>query len=428
MVRDGQPVSPDFAALVIRYGEGERFNVRAQCALIGCSTTRFYKYVKRFAEHGVDGLRPDSRRPRSSPRALTGEVEDLVVVARKELGDKGWDAGADSVRFQLVAWRDGLASGPDPERLDDQSDDQAGELCGLLDPRQWPRGHEVPSRATINRVLDRRGQLIAVPQRRPRASTRRFEADQPNTRWQMDGFFVDLADGTTVCVLHIVDDCSRMDIALDAIRSENSADVWAVFQAAAARHGLPAEVLTDNGTAFSGFRRGWVSALTENLTALGVRHITSSVAHPQTCGKCERAHRTCRQWLDKRPLYVTIGDLNQGLRCYRMLHNNNRPRKHLDGMTPAQRYRLGPLDGPADRHTGPVIITTKPVAPNGTIAIDRISLGIGRAYAGSTVSVIRQDQRLIVIHDDRLIAEADLKRGIRYQSANRNGTKVSAKS
>lgn len=243
----------------------------------------------------------------------------------------------------------------------------------------------------------------------------------------MDGFEVELADGTTVCVLHIVDDCSRMDIALDAIRSENSADVWTVFSAAAARHGLPREILTDNGTAFSGFRRGWISALTENLTALGVGHITSSVAHPQTCGKCERAHRTCRQWLDKRALFNTIGGLNEALRVYRQLHNNNRPRKHLSGMTPAQRYRLGPADGPADRHCGPLQITTKPVAPNGTIAVDRISLGIGRAHAGATVSVIRQDQQLIVMHDDKLIAQAHLKRGTRYQSANPSGRTVSAK-
>jgi hypothetical protein len=47
----------------------------------------------------------------------------------------------------------------------------------------------------------------------------------------MDGFEVKLADGTVVCVLPIVDDCSRLDIALRAVRSENSTDVWEFFQA-----------------------------------------------------------------------------------------------------------------------------------------------------------------------------------------------------
>jgi transposase InsO family protein len=412
-------VSPEFAALVARYVEGERFNVHAQCAQIGCSTTRFYKYAARFAERGVDGLYPDPRRPKSSPTTVAPDVEDLVVAARKELHGAGWDAGADSIRFQLEAWRDGLDGGTGPD---------GEQLCGLVPPRPWPLGATVPSRATINRILQRRGQLLAVPQRRPKKSRRRFEAKQPNTRWQMDGFEVALADGSTVCVLHIVDDCSRMDIALRAVRSENSADVWAVVQGAATRYGLPAQMLTDNGTAFSGFRRGWVSSLTENLAALGTGHITSSINHPQTCGKCERAHRTCRLWLAIRPAFTTLDDLNDALEVYRVLHNNNRRRRHLNGMTPAQRYRLGPPDGPTDRCVGPLTITTKPVAPNGTIAIDRTSLGIGRAHAGTTVSVIRQDTPITIIRGQQLIAEADLKRASRYQSANPTGRKVSAKS
>lgn len=419
MARDGVPVSPEFAALVARYVEGERFNVRAQCALIGCSTTKFYKYAHRFAERGVNGLYPESRRPSTSPATTPADVEDLVVLARKLLHEGGWDAGADSIRFQLEAWRAGVASGTG---IDGE------QLCGLVAPQPWPAGTPIPSRATINRVLDRRGQLVAVPQRRPKKSRRRFEADQPNTRWQMDGFEVTLADATTVCVLHIVDDCSRMDIALRAVRSENSHDVWTLMQDAAAKYGLPRQMLTDNGTAFSGFRRGWVSALTENLAALGTGHITSSIKHPQTCGKCERAHRTCLLWLAIRPPFATTEDLNGALEVYRVLHNNNRRRRHLHGMTPAQRYRLGPLDGPLERHTGPVTVATKPVAPNGTIKIDKISLGIGRAHAGTTVSVIRQDRRITIIHNDRLIAEADLKRGLRYQSTTRTSRTVSAKS
>lgn len=421
MARDGVPVTPEIAGWIMRYVEGEKFNVRARCALLGCSKTQFYKYAARFAEHGVDGLYPDSRRPKTSPDATGAEVEDLVVTARKALADSGWDGGADSIRFQLEAWRDAVVS----------SGADGIEMCGLLSLAQvqaWPGGAAVPSRATINRILDRRGQLPRVPQRRPKAATRRFEADQPNTRWQMDGFFVELADGSRVCVLHVIDDCSRLDIALTAIRSENSADVWAVFRHAAARYGLPAEVLTDNGTAFSGARRGWMSPLTENLTALGVRHITSQVAHPQTCGKCERAHRTCRTWLATRPAWTDLEELNSDLMLYRHLHNNNRPRRHLHGLTPAQRYRLGPLDGPTGHTPGPLTLLTKPVAPNGTIAIDRISLGIGRAHAGKTVHVLRQDQHLIVVHHDRLIAQATLQRGIRYQPATRNDKKVSAKS
>lgn len=407
-------MTPEFAALVARYVEGERFNVSRQCALLGCSTSQFYKYAQRFSERGIDGFYPDSRRPLTSPGAVTTVVEDLVVRARKELVEGGWDEGADSIWFLLDDLRRGV-------RID-------GPRRELLVDVVWPSGDRVPSRATINRILTRRGQVVAVPQRRPKASSKRFEADQPNTRWQMDGFEVALADGRLVCILHIVDDCSRMDIALHAVRSENGADVWTAFQAAATRFGLPAELLTDNGTAFSGARRGWTSALTENLTALGIRHPTSSIAHPQTCGKCERAHRTVRKWLTRRPLYTTLEGLNEALEGYRVLHNHDRRRRHLGGLTPAARYDLGPKDGPTDRAVAATTITTKTVTRTGTILFNKTALGIGRAHAGKTVTVIRQGQRLAVICESRLITQATLKRGNRYQSTNSNGRKVSAKS
>lgn len=412
-------MSPEIAALVMRQVAGERFNVRAECAQVGCSRTMFYKYLAQVRAEGVEGFYPRSRRPKTSPVAVGVAVEELILRARKELDGQGWYAGADSIRFQLEAWRDGLAG----------TDIGDGRLrCGLLGPAPWPRGVLVPARATINRVLERRGQLLAVPKRRPRAANRRFEAQLPNTRWQIDGFEVTLTHGPCVRVLQIIDDCSRFDLALRAVPSENAADVWATVQAAIARYGLPAELLSDNGTGFSGARRGWNSPLTQALTALGVRHITSSVGHPQTCGKNERAHQTVRHWLDRHPPFETLDQLNEALETYRTLNNHDRRRTHLGGITPAQRYQLGPFDSPTGTHTPPATIFTKTVMSNGTIHFDQTGVGIGRRYAGTTVTVIRQDQRMAVIDEHHLIAEFTLARGRRYQSANNSAKQVSAKS
>src|SRR6478735_9198299 len=101
MARDGVPVGPEFAALVARVRGGERVNVTAECALLGVSTKTFYKYLRRFAVEGVEGLYPRSRRPVRSPGRLTGDVEDAVVRARKELSQEGWDAGAEQIAFWL---------------------------------------------------------------------------------------------------------------------------------------------------------------------------------------------------------------------------------------------------------------------------------------------------------------------------------------
>jgi transposase InsO family protein len=385
MARDGVPVGPELAALVARSAAGEKFDVRSECARLEVSTKTFYKYLKRFNDEGVEGFYPRSRRPLRSPTRVSAAVEDVIVQARKDLDGEGWDAGAEQIAFWI-------------------SDHY----------EQWPDGEPVPSRATINRVLDRRGQVVRVPQRRPRAARRRFEADQPNHMWQMDGFDYTLASGQVVCVLQIIDDCSRFDLALRAAVSENAADVWASVLWASVRYGLPARFLTDNGTAFSGARRGWIAALDENLRALAVAPCTSSIAHPQTCGKNERAHATVRKWLRKRPPASSLDELQRLLDRYRHHYNHRRRKTHLSGLTPAQRYDLGPKDGPGDHPAPwPVQILTARVSASGCIGIDGHLFSVGRTHQRRDVTVVRQHRRVVVFHGNQLIAEVTLtgKRG-----------------
>ncbi len=391
MARDGVPVGPELAALIARKHAGDRFDVRAECALLGVSTKTFYKYLNRFVGEGVQGFYPQSRAPLNSPTRIGVEVEEVIVRARKELDDEGWDAGAEQIAFWIA----------------DHSD-------------QWPVGVKVPSRATINRILERRGQIVRVPQRRPRPARRRFQAEKSNSMWQMDGFQFPLATGHVVVVLQITDDCSRMDLALRAARSENGEDVWAAFMHASSRYGLPACFLTDNGYAFSGRRRSWISRLEENLQTLGVRAITSSVAHPQTCGKNERAHRTVLKWLNKQSPPANLDELQVLLDRYKDHYNNRRRKTHLAGMTPAQRYELGPIDGPGpDDRLWPVTIRSATVTVAGNITIDQHLLGIGRAFKRSPVAVIRQHREIAVFRDNELIAQFTLsgKRG--YQPKKR---------
>jgi transposase InsO family protein len=390
MARDGVPVGPELAALVARVHGGARVQVRAECAALGVSTKTFYKYLARFAEEGVEGFYPRSRRPLTSPTRIGAEVEDVIVRARKELDDEGWDAGADQIAFWIKDH-----------------------------PHLWPVGAVVPSRATINRVLARRGQILRVPQRRPHRSRHRFEAAQPNTMWQMDGFEYDLAAGRTVVVLQIIDDRSRFDLALRAAPSENGEDVWAAVVHAVERYGLPARFLTDNGTAFSGRRRGWISRLEENLSALGVHPITSSVGHPQTCGKNERAHATVLKWLRKRPAPQTLEDLQELLDTYRHRYNHHRRKTHLGGLTPAERYALGPPDGPGQSPAPwPVSIRTATVSTSGCIGIDKHLLGIGRRFAHSQVTTIRRHHQIAVFAGNQLVAEFTLTGRRGYQAKN----------
>ena len=310
MARDGVPVGPELVAVIARVHDGEQVNVAAVCRELGVSRKTFYKYLSRFAAEGVEGFYPRSRRPRSSPHRVSAAVEDVVVRARKDLDGAGWDAGADQIRFWIL---DHLAGAIEDPALG------------------WPAGEPVPSRATINRVLERRGQVVAVPQRRPRRATHRFEAAHPNTMWQMDGFEHTLAQGRVVTILQITDDCSRFDLALRAATSENSTEVWAAVVWAAARYGLPARFLTDNGSAYRS------AAWREEHHRLGIRHSRTRVRRPQTNGKVERLNRTLlEEWAYKR-LYTTETARRSALSGWLHHYNHHRPHTALGAHPPITR-------------------------------------------------------------------------------------------
>lgn len=160
--------------------------------------------------------------------------------------------------------------------------------------------------------------------------------------------------------------------------------------------------------------------------ALGIRAITTSIHHHQTNGKCERAHRTVRQWLTRRN-HATIADLQAGIDEYRVA-NNGRQRVYLQGLTPQQRHELGHLDSPTrPRFTMPLIVTDKPSTDSGNITVNNHLVGLRRAWAGKTMTVFQQDNQITVFHGNQLVVDfvATTQRRV-YQSANPPGT-VSAK-
>jgi hypothetical protein len=385
MARDGEAVDPEFAAAVAAYAQGARFDVTARCRRLGVSREQFYKYLHRFRVEGIDGFFPRSRRPLASPQRLPAALEDVLVEVRKREQDAGWDYGADAVLQFLRARRE-----------------------------VWPSDRALPARSTVNRVLADRGYLDRAPQRAPRRRPRRFQRDRVNDLWQYDGFGWRLGDGSKVVVLHLNDDCSRLDLALEVATSENSSQVWAAFCVAVDRYGLPAAVLTDNGTAFSGRRRGWTADFETNLEELGVRSITSRVHHPQTCGKNERAHQRALKWLRRHPPAATATELQTQLDTYRAAYNQ-RPNRVLDGLTPQQRYQLGPRSGPDTTATRPLHLTRGPVSDTGSIGVDGARIGLGRRYAGATATSMRSGDLVTIFVEDKFVRTLIIDRTRRYQ-------------
>lgn len=178
----------------------------------GVSPRWVYELCRRYDRDGPAGLVPRSRRPHRSPRRTSTALEDEIVEQRKELIDLGVDAGAHTIRVHL-------------------------ERAHPSEP--------LPSTATIWRILVRRGFVTPQPQKRPRSSWIRFEAEMPNERWQADVTHWRLGDGTEVEILNQIDDHSRLLVGSDARVVFKAADVVEGFHGAAASSGLPASLLTD---------------------------------------------------------------------------------------------------------------------------------------------------------------------------------------
>jgi transposase InsO family protein len=375
------------AAVLARHSQGERLNVSATCAELGISRPTFYKYAARFDAEGIDGLFEQSRRPGVSPGQTAAAVEDEIVRWRKELTDQGWDAGAASIYYRMRR-----------------------------------AGQNPPSARTIHRVLVRRDLVTPAPAKRPRSSYQRFEYPRTNDCWQIDATECVLAAGGTAVVFHLVDDCSRKSLRSIAAAAETGQAANRCVSEAIAEHGVPAMFLSDNGSAFSAKCRGGEAELEQALRVLGVRVVTSSPYHPQTCGKDERLHLTFKRWLAKRPTPQTIADLQHLADTFDRGYNSDRPHSSLGGATPdeawAARERCPEPTAPIDPSTriADVVVSGRGAIPVG----NRYQIQIGREWAGATVTTITTGDHVRIIYKRQLVRDLIIDPSRRYQPLGRH--------
>jgi transposase-like protein len=90
-------------ALVLAGVDGRRMTVTALCAELQISRETYYKWRRRFLADGPTGLVPQSRRPHHSPSRTVEETVEAILAAREELITGGWDGGALSIYYWMLA-------------------------------------------------------------------------------------------------------------------------------------------------------------------------------------------------------------------------------------------------------------------------------------------------------------------------------------
>jgi transposase InsO family protein len=330
----------------------------------GVSRQSVHAWLARYEARGLAGLEDRSHRPARCPHQMDPVIEAQVLELRRV--HRSW--GARRIVFEL------------------------GRLG--IDP--------VPSESGVYRALVRAGLIEPGGRRRRREEWRRWERGSAMELWQMDvvGGFL-LADGTRAKALTGVDDHSRFCVPAALMARERTRPVCDALAAALRAHGVPQQILTDNGKVFTGrFGHPPVEVLFDKICRdNGIDHLLTAPRSPTTTGKIERFHRTLRAEFDTRQVFRTLRTAQQALDEWVGYYNTQRPHQSLAMATPAARFTTAAQAGrdglgsrPADvsallpDRTGEDWIARK-VGGNGVVCVSWQQVSVGKHHAGARCDV-----------------------------------------
>lgn len=287
---------------IVNYLEHE-LPMAVLCREFGISRKTGYKFVSRYLEEGLDGLKDRSRSRHHHPNAISDALERIIVKARSS--HPSW--GPRKIHTWLI-------------RRDSSI--------------RWPAA------STIGEILTRHG--LTVPRRRSR-KTRAYDqpfvgCDCPNAVWSADfkGWFK-TGDGTRCDPLTITDNYSRYLFRCQAVRPTGYGAVKPVFEAAFREYGLPVAIRTDNGPPFATTTVGGLSKLSIWWLKLDIIPERIEPGKPAQNGRHERMHRTLKRDTASPPKR-TWRDQQRAFDHFRDEYNQERPHEAINMLTPADLY------------------------------------------------------------------------------------------
>jgi transposase InsO family protein len=342
-------------------------SVTDAAAKVGVSRQTLHAWLNRYAEGGLEQLADRSHRPWSCPHRMDPVVEVRLVELRQL--HPSW--GPDRLLYRLR--REGVAP--------------------------------LPSRAAVGRALARLGLVEPDRRRRAKRRYRRWERGRPMELWQFDVMGgVLLAGGREVKAVTGIDDHSRFCVAVGLVERASSRPVCSVFAQALAAHGVPTQVLTDNGKVFTGrYASRPVEVLFDKICREnGIEHLLTAPRSPTTTGKIERFHGTLRRECLAGREFATLAAAQSVINAWVDEYNTDRPHQSIGRCTPAERFAVGqtldpgpPLDLTAlsTRRDGDDWVSRR-VASNGIVCVAWQQVSVGKYHRGEFVDVHVTDRLL----------------------------------
>ena len=339
----------------------------------GVSRQAVHRWLRWYEDQGLAGLVDRSHRPPRCSHQMAPSVEVWVLEARRRNPDWG------------------------PRRLVHEAS-RAG-----IKP--------VPSRSGVYRALKRSGLIDPEARRRRDRRFKRWERGGAMELWQLDVVGgVLLADGKQCKVLTGIDDHSRFVVCAGVMARATSRAVCTHFAQAMRRHGVPQEVLTDNGKVFTGrFGAKDTEVLFDRICREnGIDHLLTAPRAPTTTGKIERFHRTMRQEFLTGRVFDDLAAAQDELDAWVASYNTQRPHSALDMATPADRFTVTDPGRPvetsalSDERSGEDWISRR-ITTNGVISVAWQEISCGKHRAGHRVDIHLQGPTMQIWDGDELI-------------------------
>lgn len=243
---------------IIRQVEGSGLPVRQALAVVDVPPSTYYRWRKRFRLQGRACLQDRSPyKGRVWNQILPEEREKILEVATL-----------------YPEWS--------PREV----------ACHLTDHA----GFSV-SESTVFRVLKKQGWVKPREQKTfPAGPEYSVKTARPNQQWQTDATYLKAKNWGWYYLISVLDDYSRRILAWRLqpdMRTESFSEVIEMACEATGvdreTSGMRPKIVTDNGPALIS------EAFGDYLEAKGIGHILASPYHPQTNGKIERYHRSCKE-------------------------------------------------------------------------------------------------------------------------------------
>lgn len=185
------------------------------------------------------------------------------------------------------------------------------------------------SPSTVYRILKKAGLLNKWNRVKISKKGEGFtQPNKPHKHWHVDIKYVNFR-GSFLFLISVIDGYSRYIVNHELRKNMEEYDVELIIQKALEKYpGVSPRVISDNGSQFIS------KDFSSFIKQVGLQHIKTSIAYPQSNGKIERFHRSISEEHIRKSSYINITDARKQISEYIEYYNTKRLHSSLFYLTP----------------------------------------------------------------------------------------------